>query len=596
MPNKLKKVSELIQNKKYRRASEEAKKFIDDPKLGSSALSMYTTSLRQAKMFKELVECYSDIWKSKKIVFSDWDYKHFAYSLRKTKKYDEAVDICEIVKKRSPDFKAIIGDYYWSIYHRDIKKWYINQVEEDIILPFAKEIKEQFENDKNRQFTPYNSTILYIAEFYNSIEKYEKCIDWLSNIQPHEISKNGKFEKNGQIIFFMPQRGKYYSFLSNAFIKLEKYEKAKPILIQALYEFPFWQKLSESLLFVAENEFGERGVSVFDKMLQQIGFKESTTKNNYLAVLIGAKRLFADNWKNDFEQQEDYEKKYQTIMLAKSIKRLYNEIATKKLEYVSRPINYSMVSSSEVGSFVFCPASYSIQKSFEVKQDPESQIELIWEEKKLLIDRFLQYQKNGELNKAFSDEEKERIGEVPNIFKYILTSKILQESKKNKKPKIFFNKNKTFSGVPDYWLLNQNKFVVEEVFTRYSDKSEDLENPYPNHKAEIISQMIELKDLDAKEGYVIYWLWGFEKVEYDTHTTTEYKLKGIKVFKVEKNEKNTKNYDNQIKMIRKFNQEKEMVFNVGRLNPNKCVNCGVSQFCYHKIGKINKLTLPYNKE
>ncbi|WMX13198.1 hypothetical protein [Aureispira sp. CCB-E] len=327
-------------------------------------------------------------------------------------------------------------------------------------------------------------------------------------------------------------------------------------------------------------------------MLKKIGFKIDRVRKNYLKALINLE--YTESWTMGFPN--DYSRNFQVLMLGRAIKRLYKEIELKATTSSFLTINYNMISASEVGNFVFCPVSYSIQKSLLVDEDPESNVELIWDEKKILLDRINAYKKAKNINHAFSSEEMNKIGTLPKSIGYILSSKILQENKKNKKSIIFYNKANDFCGVPDYWLSNNENFVVEEKFTRYNENKVSSENEYLNHKAELLAQMIELDKLGAKNGYIIYWLWNFEKVRYENRVSTDYRLRNVKIHEVKLTPENRKYYNQVILNIRDFNTKKAINFNVNSLKPNKCINCGVSQYCHHKTGLIPQIQLPYNKK
>lgn len=610
MINEIGKIDKLIHNKKYKEAVEEARKHINNKEINSFIIPQYAVCLRKAKLYDELVKCYEKVWVENDINFSNWDNKHYAFSLRKTENYNKCIEVCEKVKKNNPSFKPILGDYYWAIYYRDIKKWHIEEVDEDVILAYVEKVKEEFKDDKNRHFTPYNSSILYLSEYYFNKSDYEKCCDWLKNINVDELNKVGKFIKKEKIIdennpetyfikekliVYAPNKAKYYNYFSSSLVKLKKYEEAKPLVIKALYDFPFWEKVSVLLLEIAENEFGSKGISVFHSMLTNAGFNDDKIRDNYLKALLGYKIEYTANWDERFVNQVDYERKYQVVALARALKRLYREIEIKDSLYIKKEVNFNNVSSSEIGDFVFCPASYSIQKSFQVIKDAESDIELMWDEKKILLDRIELYDTHKEIDKTFSEEELLKIGNIPENLGFIFKSKVLQENKRNRTPEIFHNEEMTFHGVPDYWLSNSYKYVSEEKFTRYSQQTEEMKTPFANHKAEILSQIIELKQLEANEGYIVYWLWNFERVEYNGKPSTYYKLQNAKIFKIELSEFNLKFYDSIISKVRRFNKDKSMKFDMASLSANKCVNCGVSQYCFHKTGRFDELILPHNE-
>lgn len=595
MPDILDTVQALIQAKKYKEASVEATKYLHHSELGSAFATILAESLRKAEMYKELVECYEVIWKEKKLVLGNWETRHYAHALRKCEKHEEALKVCTELKTKKPNFKPILGEYYWNVYYAKIKKWNISEVEEDIIIPLAKEIKECFENDENKKFTPFFLTILYVSEFFHHNNEFDKCLEWILHLNPTDLGKEGKFKKGDEIIVYEPHRAKYYRFYTDALMERGKNDEAKKVVIAALNEYPFWLKMSEKLLILAEKEFEVKGRPVFEKLLTTIGFSDNQVKQKYLNALLGKNQEFAQNWENNFNDMPDYNRNFQILMLGKVLKKLFNEIVIKSKQLTELPNpNYENISASELGDFVFCPASYALQKTMVVQKEAETEIELSWSEKQLLVDRFETYKIESGTNSAFSKEEIERLGEVPKEFEFILKSKILQESKKNKKPRIFFNQETKFSGVPDYWLENGIKYVVEEKFTRYSDKKEDTQIEFPNHRAEILGQIIELKELNAQKGFVIYWLWSFEKVQYENRVSTDYRLKGVRIFPIELTKQNIDFYEEKINELKAFNAAKILDFEASTLIANKCINCSVTQFCHHKTGKMNELKLPYN--
>lgn len=595
MLKKLNIVQNLIQANKYKEASLEAAKYLNDFELGNTFASILADSLRKAEMYKELVDCYEKTWKEKKLVLGNWDTRHYAYALRKCDRYVDALKVCLELKEKQPNFKPILSEYYWNIFYARIKKWNIKEVNEDDIIPLAKEIKDCFEGDDNIKFSPFYLTMLYVSEFYHQKWNFEKCIEWILLLNPSDLGKDGKFRKGNEVITYEPHRAKYYKLYAESLISLEKNVEAKNIVISALNEYPFWLKMSEKLLSLTKKEFGAVGTIVFEKILSTIGFSDNPIRYRYLNALLGKNQEYAKNWENGFHELNDYERNFQTLMLSRVLKKLFNEIAVKSKVMTELPVfNYENISASELGDFVFCPASYSLQKTMLVQKDIESDIELSWSEKQMLIDRFETYRIDKGITSSFTPEELDRISILPQELEVILQSKILQESKKNKKPKIFFNQESKFSGVPDYWLENSVKYIIEEKFTRYSANKDDAQAEFPNHRAEILGQIIELKELNAKKGYIIYWLWDFEKVYYGEKVSTDYCLKGVKVYPIELSQQNIDFYNEKVKALRDFNESKSIDFDTTALIASKCVNCSVSQFCYHKTGNIKKIQLPYN--
>lgn len=266
----------------------------------------------------------------------------------------------------------------------------------------------------------------------------------------------------------------------------------------------------------------------------------STKQYKYAKYLLH--RISFTNPKLEFEYIEKLKNIYTTYNAelgysnSDCIQELITEVEIKKKSDTIKLKDFcidSKISATDVSNFLFCPASYSISKSFEVERYTNGGkkflgIEL--HESLRLIDKAIpEYLREKELydTKVLKDERINKIKNCELIF-----------SGHQIETKFFINNENNFIGQPDYIFKDPkgNYFVVEEKFKHLSSQYQDIENYvvpknssfdyseltgkynlmkkvkstfFTNHVIQVESYMQFIKEYPLKYGVLIYWFYDF---------------------------------------------------------------------------------------
>lgn len=239
------------------------------------------------------------------------------------------------------------------------------------------------------------------------------------------------------------------------------------------------------------------------------------------------------------------------------------------------------ISPSDIAQFKFCPASYSIQKSFNIPQtNTMVRGEKLHNEVRL-IKRFL-------LTPIITDvfKEEEYINDRNSVFfDAINKSKLIYSGHYKGQERDFKNKNGSLMGKPDY-IFQDDKglyFVVEEKF-RF-DKNDN--SFYDNHLQQVGAYIYGISEPQISYGYLVYWgcSCNNESINIDE----------CHIKQVNKDEQLRDELNDAFKEIEMMNRGYHISFDLSKINVNKCVNCSVAGICAHKKGIFKSITFPYHK-
>jgi len=261
------------------------------------------------------------------------------------------------------------------------------------------------------------------------------------------------------------------------------------------------------------------------------------------------------------------------------------ELRRKKKNKTKLPSTYSPTGLAE---FVFCPASYSIQKSFYIPEnlEEESGNELHGEHR---VEEFLKnlFNKRKEKwapgKKKIVDSEKEKI--YQGKYGDLLSSKIIHKGHTQNDKNLLFSEKGRLVGNPDYIFLRQDgsKFVVEEKHTW----QDIVRNPWQSNIVQVLAYIYGFKhdEIEFTKGYIIYFPWVYFNYKKS--------LGSPRIFEIKKNKKNQQEIIQIFKSVREFRNKKVIPFETNNLNPLKCLRCSSSVFCNHKAGNIKVVKYPY---
>ena len=302
------------------------------------------------------------------------------------------------------------------------------------------------------------------------------------------------------------------------------------------------------------------------------------------------------SWKYKNERTQKPELLIKLTLLANIAETAYYYSNHKK------QIKSKTISASDIASFSFCPASYCIHQSYEIKPSPLTEIgKKLHEETRLLsqIKTGQIHDKNKRDEHYFEDKEyKHFLNDIDN------SQVIYCGHSENDKSRFF--KNKELICQPDYIFQNRDGqyFVVEEKFRFVRKKKVETKHPdeiadqlryesyftlednyndifYANHRLQLAAYMYGIEDYKIEYGYLVYW-----------HLKKDEVAKCI-VTKVERSAALVENLRDTFRSIKLFNTNSSLLFDNGILNLNKCSNCSVAALCGHKSKRYSELKLPY---
>lgn len=330
----------------------------------------------------------------------------------------------------------------------------------------------------------------------------------------------------------------------------------------------------------------ERQEIYAEYLLKKIGLLSSTDIDNYLSCLEKAfgkftKEYYDVSYPNGYIATY-YRYKYDT---SACIRELTIEVKLKRnlgsIELKQQP-SVTNISATDLSNFNFCPVSYSISKSFEIKYPTNEEAATIgsnFHESLRLIPK-------RDSSETF---EPSNFEELVNLqISKIRQCKLVFCGHKSEK---FFFKNigLQYIGQPDYIFQDPKGvyFVVEEKF-QYKNTYNQTESCrvkfHENHLVQLQSYIDFIPNFHIEYGILIYWY-------YDYDGTTPYihdaKLKIIK--KHEYLTQLVKAYDG----IKKFRQMKNFKFE--QQPYTRCVSCVVNKYCAHKTRQHSDITFPYNR-
>lgn len=347
--------------------------------------------------------------------------------------------------------------------------------------------------------------------------------------------------------------------------------------------------------------FSEKQNLFINYLLNKIGFKNEELILKYKDKLEDIYGKFYKDWRTE-TYKSGYVRHYYVYRYTNSecIDELLEEIKIKKnLNLIKLKLinENSKISATDLSSFDFCPASYSISKSFEIEHptnEDKRTIGINLHETLRLVDK--------KIPKQFeqSDFADYNVIENSSISKIKKCDLIFSGHSTDKS--FFVNKEMNFIGQPDYIFKDPtgNYFAVEEKF-KYLNSYESndeytadeiekkrkriMNNFFSNHIVQLTSYINYITEYDIKYGVLIYWFYDFNNDIPYVHNVS------IKV--VRKDEQSNLLERTKSSLVT-FLENKTIDFS-DKVNPNKCSACVVNKYCAHKTNELKTLTLPYNR-
>ena len=594
-----------------------------------------------------------DAWEACAVNTQEWLTKGSEYAkyLKELGHLDLSIDVYKRLYMAFPNNLKLKRDYSWALY-RCFKNDYISNGETDISLSEMHRTIDKIMSliTHSDKYSPYTMTALSTAEFYKKM--VEKCgssngclqesvviFDYSGQIQQHNTPIESNEDNLARVslvrewlvkINRRELRNDYFTYDRTIVTKSRDYEEVQywsqerkylelkawylwvtGSVDKAIYTYLSLLKKCKSsatqvtmikgslgkcvLKLVSSNPsgFGHEPYNHIGDILEWRGFSEKFETEYRTALLKKFGWSEAFNYANTYDQE--FDNKMRTQAAERALLHLQDEVIsfykTKK-----RPQQSSIITASGLANYAFCPASYSIQESFDLEPLQIANIGTMLHEKQLLIinkkkedeDSFYQFAKTGDyksVESVFPDEVKESIAP---LLEDIATSKLILSGHNTDKPELFFDDEKTIVGSPDYVFEREDgsRFVIEEKFTCHKNNTKPITSPYINHKVQLGVYISQLSTLKADSGYILYWKYSLDD---DGHPC----VGNASSFYFPPNTDFMHYVDSFLSDLKHLRENGEQGFDIRGLNQWKCVNCATSDICAHKTGMKEKLCFPY---
>lgn len=346
-----------------------------------------------------------------------------------------------------------------------------------------------------------------------------------------------------------------------------------------------------------------------DYLIKRIGFSDNEFTKNYFIELNKSifKFKFIDilplETLNIESDNEFYviNNKYYIIKNGVFVPNKFDVIDYLAKEYSikkDRKVNYrknanpNVISATDLSNFVFCPVSFSINKTFQTSKIEATYNGIYLHEQARLLNHYnktdqdeFEYNHSNVINETYvGDHNKLFIEDIRN------STLVFTGHNVNDKTKYFIGNKGNYAGQPDYIFRNKDNdfFVVEEKYQLYNyDENSDSESFFNNHIIQLVSYLHAIPNYNFKYGYLVYWKY--------LNDFGNCRVISLHVKKIEKSENSQKYLVKEFNVLHNFIKSGSIEFDRKSLNYKKCANCVSNLYCGHKTGKFDKLTYPYSE-
>lgn len=336
-------------------------------------------------------------------------------------------------------------------------------------------------------------------------------------------------------------------------------------------------------------------------MLKRIGLEHADHIEQYLIKL--------ENIYGSWYEYTDRDG-YTTLNYSVSncIQQLIDEIELKKNKnnIAIKEYNSSKLAATDLSSYVFCPVSFSINKSFIIEKPTGEELTsngITLHEQLRLLKKNIPY--NLKENEAHDSNVFQN-----EIIKRIRNSEVVFVGHSERK-QYFSNDQENFIGEPDYIFKDElgKYFVVEEKYHSLKKKNhrhreisqgqyeKTVNRFFDNHEIQLISYIRNIKEYKIDYGYLIYWYYQTSKLVKENTTYSAFpQIHDVRIKKVELDQTNIDFYNKTIQGINALISASKQDISATNIVTNKCVGCVVNKYCIQKTGRLTTFNFPYKKE
>jgi hypothetical protein len=395
-------------------------------------------------------------------------------------------------------------------------------------------------------------------------------------------------------------------------------------------------------------ELSQKQEIFLDYLIKKLNFKDDEFLRHYLDQLtrritefsyIFAKQIEVDEKSGRYNYPDDHIfKEYveqDNLFIPTKLNiidiLLQERDVREERQYIIKKPSKHAISATDIKNYTYCPISFAISNSFQIKKPLTTQIGSEFHQQHRLLN-FISYKKVDQKYYPLSRKIKDIISEVDLDSTSIELLDDLSESvaifvdssEYNSELKYFKGKHERYVGKPDYIFYNQRSnryYVVEEKFQHIPrEPIWDLPqewtlshnyNPthinelrkttifYANHMNQLMSYISEISQYDLSYGYLVYWRYIVENDE-DKSSNTRISTKKVDQIRSTKIDFTDKDYilsvEDIYKKIDQTMNDSGGSFDRNIISPAKCAGCAVRVLCGHKTGQYDEYTYPYSEK
>jgi len=454
-------------------------------------------------------------------------------SLRKNRKFEEAKEFHDKFQKLYPDNKQIEGERLWFIFSSKV----CNSANDSYVDDADTILKLCSQDDASTKLI-FEVTSLFTASRLVRDKQYSEAYKKLSKLNPNLLSTDGRINDDGD--YYASNKKRFYSLKADALIGMGK--------------FSFYLDWAYSALN-------------FSKEKKDEFIDEIITRSTFNSKVRG--------WR-----------------LGDYLYDLDRELVIKGGQTMPVLEKRDHIFASELSQYLFCPASYAINRSYNIPK-PVSIDSALWQgDKDGFLDKYIQYQSNRDIDECFKDFNNAS-DIVKQQFEELFKTKILINNTIDNNLSSYRSDNKGLVGAPDFILESSNgeKILLMEKFSAVG--ASGINKVYDADIIEIEAYLTKFKSLNLSVGYFVNWVWGMDtEPDGSGRNTIIIKMDSVIIKKLSIDECRENYVDVTVKKITSLlNNTQLPASNIGFVN--KCFHCSVKEFCCHKSGELEYLKLPY---
>jgi len=197
---------------------------------------------RKGKRYEEAAGLYETLWTEYRDQCDEWDGWGYAYTLRKLKRSEEALQVSHEVNEQHPDFDYNRNLYAWCLYDVHIKRPHQQLAQDEpAFLRSAFQIAGLCESDPYTNYAPYVRTVFQVIDYYKEKPSNQagSILAWTDKLDPGKLSTECGHGPDGRggTREYASDREKWYALRSSALLDAGQHQACIDLARDALTRF-----------------------------------------------------------------------------------------------------------------------------------------------------------------------------------------------------------------------------------------------------------------------------------------------------------------------------------------------------------------------